>query len=501
MESFVSVQSGDTDKAKKIREAAIFTISFVACDSPSGNQLLWSIFKALCTFCAYQTLSFSSNAFRALIYIESLEWALGLLIFCLLGFVSVQSGDTDKAKKIREAAIFTISFVACDSPSGNQLLWSIFKALCTFCAYQTLSFSSNAFRALIYIESLELLQPLQPPLPPFPTPPSTLSALEGPLSPLLVGSSDSRIPNGEFMDITILLLDELGADLLRRGATRHDTSSFTILETLMNHKANIRALFQSNGWILSQPTAKPEEGREVECCVLEDGFVSVQSGDTDKAKKIREAAIFTISFVACDSPSGNQLLWSIFKALCTFCAYQTLSFSSNAFRALIYIESLELHLVSNFSFSVFQSLYFLTSVAKMTYPAAPAASAAIAAVPYSTFNSLRLGSNINKNGEFMDITILLLDELGANLLRRGATRHDASSFTILETLMNHKANIRALFQSNGWILSQTTAKPEEGREVECCVSEDGCGQCVILAMKISVALIYATTVLELPNKY
>ncbi|CAN7127892.1 unnamed protein product [Brassica rapa subsp. narinosa] len=168
------------------------------------------------------------------------KWVLGLLIFCLLGFVSAQSGDTDKAKKIREAAIFTISFVACDSPFGNQLLWSIFKALRTFCAYQTLSFSSNAFRALIYIESLE---------PPFPTPPSTLSALEGPLSPLL------------------------GADLLRRGATRHDASSFTILETLMNHKANIKALFQSNSWILSHTTAKPEEGREVECCVLEDGYL------------------------------------------------------------------------------------------------------------------------------------------------------------------------------------------------------------------------------------
>ncbi|CAN7014464.1 unnamed protein product [Brassica rapa subsp. trilocularis] len=127
------------------------------------------------------------------------KWALDLLIFCLLSFVSVQSGDTDKAKKIRKATIFTISFVACDFPSGNQLLWSIFKALCTFCAYQTLSFSCNAFRALIYRESLELLQP------PFPTPPSTLSALEGPLSPLL------------------------GADLLSRGATRHDASSFTIL--------------------------------------------------------------------------------------------------------------------------------------------------------------------------------------------------------------------------------------------------------------------------------
>ncbi|KAL0770617.1 hypothetical protein Bca101_035768 [Brassica carinata] len=119
------------------------------------------------------------------------KWALGLLIFCLLGFVSAQSGDTDKAKKIRKAAIFTISFVVCDSPSDNQLLWSIFKALHTFCTYQTLSFSSNAFRAFIYIESLELLQHLQPL---FPTPPSTLSALEGPLSPLLVGSSDSRIP-------------------------------------------------------------------------------------------------------------------------------------------------------------------------------------------------------------------------------------------------------------------------------------------------------------------
>uniref|UniRef100_A0A0D3BQG9 Uncharacterized protein n=1 Tax=Brassica oleracea var. oleracea TaxID=109376 RepID=A0A0D3BQG9_BRAOL len=94
----------------------------------------------------------------------------------------------------------------------------------------------------------------------------------------------------------------------------------------------------------------------------------------------------------------------------------------------------------------------------MTSPAAPAA---IVVVPYSTFNSLRLGRNINKNGEFMGITILLLDELRAYLLRRGDTRHDASSFTALETLMNHKANIRALFQSNGWILSQTAVKPEE----------------------------------------
>ncbi|KAG5394836.1 hypothetical protein IGI04_024799, partial [Brassica rapa subsp. trilocularis] len=156
------------------------------------------------------------------------KWALGLLILYLLRFVSAQSGDTDKAKKIREATIFTISFVACDSPSGNQLLWSIFKALRTFCAYQTLSFSSNAFRALIYIESLELLQP------PFPTPPSTLSALEGPLSPLLVGSSDSRIPG------TLTRIER--TDLLRKGATCHDASSFTILETLINHKANIRAL-------------------------------------------------------------------------------------------------------------------------------------------------------------------------------------------------------------------------------------------------------------------
>ncbi|CAN7093586.1 unnamed protein product [Brassica rapa subsp. narinosa] len=177
------------------------------------------------------------------------KWALGLLIFCLLGFVSAQSGDTDKAKKIREVAIFTISFVACDSPSGNQLLWSIFKALRTFCAYQTLNFSSNAFRALIYIESLELFQPLQPS---FPTPPSTPSGS-------LWASPFSSLMNW--------------ADLLRRGATRHDASSFPILETLINHKANIRALFQSNGWILSQTTPKPKEGREVECCVLEDGYL------------------------------------------------------------------------------------------------------------------------------------------------------------------------------------------------------------------------------------
>ncbi|KAG5375590.1 hypothetical protein IGI04_040186 [Brassica rapa subsp. trilocularis] len=122
-------------------------------------------------------------------------------------FVSAQSDDTGKAKNIREAAIFTISFVACDSPSGNQLLWSIFKAPRMFCAYQTLSFSSNAFRALIYIEFLELLQPLQPPLPPFPTPPSTLSALESPLSPLLVGSSDSRIPG------TLTRMESLWASL------------------------------------------------------------------------------------------------------------------------------------------------------------------------------------------------------------------------------------------------------------------------------------------------
>ncbi|KAH0882502.1 hypothetical protein HID58_058598 [Brassica napus] len=200
------------------------------------------------------------------------------------------------------------------------------------------------------------------------------------------------------------------------------------------------------------------------CLANADGFVSVQRGDTDKAKKIREAAIFTISFVACDSPSGNQLLWSIFKALRTFYAYQTLSFSCNAFRALLYIESLE--------------------PLQLPLPSFP--------TPPSTLSALE---------DFMGITILLLDELRAYLLRRGATRHDASSFTTLETLMNHKANIRALFQSNGWILSQTAVKPEEGREVECCVLEDGCRQCVISTMKISVALIYATTVLELPNKY
>lgn len=69
----------------------------------------------------------------------------------------------------------------------------------------------------------------------------------------------------------------------------------------------------------------------------------------------------------------------------------------------------------------------------MTSPAASAAIpsvaavSAVAAVPYSTFNSLRLGrsaqavvgriirfwdaKNINKNGELLGITILLLDEM------------------------------------------------------------------------------------------
>ena len=63
---------------------------------------------------------------------------------------------------------------------------------------------------------------------------------------------------------------------------------------------------------------------------------------------------------------------------------------------------------------------------KMTSPAASAAVSAVAAAPYSTFDSLRLGrsaqtvvgrlirfwdaKNINKNGELLGITILLLDE-------------------------------------------------------------------------------------------
>ncbi|KAH0870838.1 hypothetical protein HID58_077860, partial [Brassica napus] len=70
----------------------------------------------------------------------------------------------------------------------------------------------------------------------------------------------------------------------------------------------------------------------------------------------------------------------------------------------------------------------LNSITKMASSAAPVDNAAAAvAVAYSTFESLRLGKtaqavvgrlirfwdsrNINKNGEFMGITILLLDEL------------------------------------------------------------------------------------------
>ncbi|XP_020889098.1 uncharacterized protein LOC110230454 isoform X2 [Arabidopsis lyrata subsp. lyrata] len=58
---------------------------------------------------------------------------------------------------------------------------------------------------------------------------------------------------------------------------------------------------------------------------------------------------------------------------------------------------------------------------------------------------------------------------GLDLLRPAAMRH-ASGFTTLQSLMDHKASLRGLFQSDGWILSQTAAKSEEGREVEKMVS-------------------------------
>ncbi|RID80325.1 hypothetical protein BRARA_A02995 [Brassica rapa] len=59
-----------------------------------------------------------------------------------------------------------------------------------------------------------------------------------------------------------------GMDLLKPETTRH-ASSFATLQTLMDHKANLRALFQSNSWILSQ---KSEEGREVEKIVASAAF-------------------------------------------------------------------------------------------------------------------------------------------------------------------------------------------------------------------------------------
>ncbi|KAH0943512.1 hypothetical protein HID58_003149, partial [Brassica napus] len=59
-----------------------------------------------------------------------------------------------------------------------------------------------------------------------------------------------------------------GMDLLKPETTRH-ASSFATLQTLMDHKANLRALFQSNSWILSQ---KSEEGREVEKIVSSAAF-------------------------------------------------------------------------------------------------------------------------------------------------------------------------------------------------------------------------------------
>ncbi|XP_056854661.1 uncharacterized protein LOC108807688 [Raphanus sativus] len=61
-----------------------------------------------------------------------------------------------------------------------------------------------------------------------------------------------------------------GADLLRTETTRH-ASGFATLQTLMDHKANVKALFQSNSWILSA-AAKSEEGREVEKTVSSAAF-------------------------------------------------------------------------------------------------------------------------------------------------------------------------------------------------------------------------------------
>uniref|UniRef100_A0A1J3F2C9 BED-type domain-containing protein n=1 Tax=Noccaea caerulescens TaxID=107243 RepID=A0A1J3F2C9_NOCCA len=62
-----------------------------------------------------------------------------------------------------------------------------------------------------------------------------------------------------------------GIDLLRPAVMRY-TSGFTTLQSLMDHKASLRGLFQSNGWILSQTAAKSEEGREVEKMVTSAAF-------------------------------------------------------------------------------------------------------------------------------------------------------------------------------------------------------------------------------------
>ena len=55
-----------------------------------------------------------------------------------------------------------------------------------------------------------------------------------------------------------------------------------------------------------------------------------------------------------------------------------------------------------------------------------------------------------------------------------------------------------------WSLQDEDGTRDEEDEEKCYLEYPnvvGCRQCVILAMKISVVLIYATTVLELPNKY
>ncbi|XP_010505273.1 PREDICTED: uncharacterized protein LOC104782129 isoform X1 [Camelina sativa] len=58
---------------------------------------------------------------------------------------------------------------------------------------------------------------------------------------------------------------------------------------------------------------------------------------------------------------------------------------------------------------------------------------------------------------------------GLDLLRPAVMRY-ASGFATLQSLMDHKAGLRRLFQSSGWILSQTAANSEEGRKVEMMVS-------------------------------
>uniref|UniRef100_A0A0D3DET1 DUF223 domain-containing protein n=1 Tax=Brassica oleracea var. oleracea TaxID=109376 RepID=A0A0D3DET1_BRAOL len=109
----------------------------------------------------------------------------------------------------------------------------------------------------------------------------------------------------------------------------------------------------------------------------------------------------------------------------------------------------------------------------MASSAAPVDNAAAAvAVAYSTFESLRLGKtaqavvgrlirfwdsrNINKNGEFMGITILLLDELDS-VIHGFIPANRASHYTGRSHVQDHRASVIRFIPSTRIVEVQTDA--------------------------------------------